>query len=146
MKKRRISWERIAGAGVRRFAHKIERNTKNLLVPNVLFEKFGIRYYGPIDGHDIPHLVKTFEHMKSKTEPVILHVITEKGRGYQPAIDKPGKFHGLGPYKVEDGSTSAGAPTYSELFGGGGDGFCEKGSQDHGHHGGHAGRDEIGNF
>lgn len=108
---------RIAGDSVRRLAHKIERNAKNLIIPNVLFEKFGIHYYGPIDGHDIPLLVKTFEHLKKQNEPVILHIITEKGRGYQPALEKPGKFHGLGPYKVEDGSVKAGAPTYSELFG-----------------------------
>ncbi|MGE9268147.1 MAG: 1-deoxy-D-xylulose-5-phosphate synthase [Verrucomicrobiales bacterium] len=108
---------KVAGDSVRKFAHKIERNAKNLLIPNVLFEKFGIHYYGPIDGHDIPLLVKTFEHLKKQKEPVILHIITEKGRGYQPALEKPGKFHGLGPYKVEDGSTKAGAPTYSELFG-----------------------------
>ncbi len=109
--------EKVAGPGARRFAHKIERNAKNMLLPNVLFEKFGLRYYGPIDGHDIPSLIKSLEHLKEKEEPVILHIITEKGRGYQPALDKPGKFHGLGPYKIEDGSTKAGAPTFSELFG-----------------------------
>ncbi|MDA1006514.1 MAG: 1-deoxy-D-xylulose-5-phosphate synthase, partial [Verrucomicrobia bacterium] len=58
-----------------------------------------------------------FDYLKRQDEPVILHIITEKGRGYQPALEKPGKFHGLGPYKVEDGSTESGAITYSELFG-----------------------------
>lgn len=109
--------EKVAGPGARKFAHKIERNAKNMIMPNVLFEKFGLRYYGPIDGHDLPSLIKSLEHLKEKDEPVILHIITEKGRGYQPALDKPGKFHGLGPYNVEDGSTAAGAPTFSELFG-----------------------------
>ena len=109
--------EKIAGSGVRKLAHKIERNAKNMLVPNVLFEKFGMRYFGPIDGHNIPLLIKTLEYLKDQNEPVILHIITEKGRGYQPALDKPGKFHGLGPYNIEDGSTAAGAPTFSELFG-----------------------------
>ena len=109
--------EKVAGPNARKFAHKIERNAKNMLVPNVLFEKFGLRYYGPIDGHDLPSVIKSLEHLKKKDEPVILHVITEKGRGYQPALDKPGKFHGLGPYNVEDGSTACGAPTFSELFG-----------------------------
>ncbi|BDS06220.1 1-deoxy-D-xylulose-5-phosphate synthase 1 [Oceaniferula spumae] len=109
---------KIGGEGVRKFAHKIERNTKNLILPNVLFEKFGLHYYGPIDGHDLPLLIKTFEHLKTRDEPVILHIITEKGRGYKPALANPGKFHGLGTYKVEDGSTAAaGNPTYSELFG-----------------------------
>lgn len=109
--------EKVAGPSARKFVHKVERNAKNMLLPNVLFEKFGLRYYGPIDGHDLPSLIKSLEHLKEKDEPVILHIITEKGRGYQPALDKPGKFHGLGPYNVEDGSTSSGAPTFSELFG-----------------------------
>lgn len=109
--------EKVAGPGARKFAHKIERNAKNMILPNVLFEKFGMRYYGPIDGHDLPSLIKSFEHLKEQDEPVILHIITEKGRGYQPALDKPGKFHGLGPYNIEDGSTASGAPTFSELFG-----------------------------
>ena len=110
--------EKIGGKGVRNFAHKIERNAKNLILPNVLFEKFGLRYYGPIDGHDLPLLIRTFEYLKEQDEPVILHIITEKGRGYKPALQNPGKFHGLGTYKIEDGSTAASDnPTYSELFG-----------------------------
>ncbi len=110
--------ERVGGKSARKFAHKVERNTKNLLIPNVIFEKFGVRYYGPIDGHDLPLLVRTFEYLKTQNEPVILHIITEKGRGYKPALDNPGKFHGLGAYKIEDGSTAAPAtPTYSEIFG-----------------------------
>jgi 1-deoxy-D-xylulose-5-phosphate synthase len=110
--------EKVGGENVRKFAHKVERNTKNLILPNVLFEKFGLRYYGPIDGHDLDLLIRTFEHLKTQEEPVILHIITEKGRGYDPATENPGKFHGLGTYKVEDGSTVvADTPTYSELFG-----------------------------
>ncbi|MGJ8675957.1 MAG: 1-deoxy-D-xylulose-5-phosphate synthase [Akkermansiaceae bacterium] len=109
---------KVGGESVRKFAHKFERNAKNLLLPNVIFEKFGLHYYGPIDGHDLPLLIRTFEHLKTKNEPVILHIITEKGRGYEPALENPGKFHGLGTYKVEDGSTVSGAtPTYSEIFG-----------------------------
>jgi 1-deoxy-D-xylulose-5-phosphate synthase len=110
--------EKIAGKAVRNLAHKVEEGAKNLLFPNVLFEKFGLRYYGPIDGHDINLLIKTFEHLKTLNEPVVLHVITEKGRGYKPAIANPGKFHGLGSYKIEDGSTdSAESATASEIFG-----------------------------
>jgi 1-deoxy-D-xylulose-5-phosphate synthase len=110
--------EKIAGKAVRNLAHKVEEGAKNLLFPNVLFEKFGLRYFGPIDGHDLPLLVRTFEHLKTLHEPVVLHIITEKGRGYQPALDNPGKFHGLGAYKIEDGSTDTTAtPTCSEIFG-----------------------------
>ena len=110
--------ERIAGKAVRTLAHKVEEGAKNLLFQNVLFEKFGMRYFGPIDGHDLPLLVRTFEHLKTLHEPVVLHIITEKGRGYQPALDNPGKFHGLGTYKIDDGSTDATAtPSCSDLFG-----------------------------
>ncbi|MCF7732315.1 MAG: 1-deoxy-D-xylulose-5-phosphate synthase [Akkermansiaceae bacterium] len=110
--------EKIAGKAARSLAHKVGEGAKNLLLPNVLFEKFGLRYYGPIDGHDLHLLVRTFEHLKTLHEPVLLHIITEKGRGYQPALDNPGKFHGLGAFKPEDGSThSSGPPTCSEIFG-----------------------------
>jgi 1-deoxy-D-xylulose-5-phosphate synthase len=110
--------EKIAGKAVRTLAHRVEEGAKNLLFQNVLFEKFGLRYFGPIDGHDVSLLVRTFEHLKTLHEPVVLHIITEKGRGYQPALDNPGKFHGLGTYKIEDGSTDAtDSPTCSDLFG-----------------------------
>ena len=110
--------EKILGKAVRKIAHRVEEGAKNLIFPNVLFEKFGMRYFGPIDGHNLPLLVKTFEHLKTLNEPVVLHIITEKGRGYQPALDNPGKFHGLGAYKVEDGSTdTVSTPTCSDIFG-----------------------------
>jgi 1-deoxy-D-xylulose-5-phosphate synthase len=110
--------EKVLGKAVRKIAHRVEESAKNLIFPNVLFEKFGLRYFGPIDGHNIPLLIKTFEHLKTLNEPVVLHIITEKGRGYQPALDNPGKFHGLGAYKIEDGSTDTVAtPTCSDIFG-----------------------------
>ena len=110
--------EKVAGKAARTLAHKMEESAKNLIFPNVLFEKFGLRYYGPIDGHDLPLLVRTFEHLKTLHEPVVLHIITEKGRGYQPALDNPGKFHGLGTYQIDDGSTDASpTPTCSDIFG-----------------------------
>ena len=110
--------ERIAGKSIRNIASRVESGAKNLLFPNVLFEKFGIRYFGPIDGHDTDLLIKTFEFLKEQEEPVILHVITEKGRGYEPAKANPMKFHGLGPYKTETGETPPGGdPTYSYLYG-----------------------------
>ncbi len=110
--------EKVLGKAVRKIAHRVEEGAKNLIFPNVLFEKFGLRYFGPIDGHNLPLLIKTFEHLKTLNEPVILHIITEKGRGYQPALDNPGKFHGLGAYKIEDGSTdTVSSPTCSDIFG-----------------------------
>ncbi|MEQ1839097.1 MAG: 1-deoxy-D-xylulose-5-phosphate synthase [Verrucomicrobiales bacterium] len=110
--------ERIAGKSIRSIAKKVETSAKNLLFPNVLFEKFGMHYYGPIDGHDIELLVKTFDFLKDQDEPVVLHVITEKGRGYEPAKANPMKFHGLGPYKTETGETPPGGEaTYSYIYG-----------------------------
>lgn len=109
--------EKIAGKGARMLARKVEEGAKNLLWPNVLFEEFGLNYYGPIDGHDIPLLIRTLEFLKEQTAPVILHVITEKGRGYEPALKNPGKFHGLGKYRVDTGDTDPTPhPTYSQIF------------------------------
>jgi 1-deoxy-D-xylulose-5-phosphate synthase len=110
--------EAIAGKTAAHLAHKVEEGVKNLLVPSVIFEELGLRYYGPIDGHDIPLLIKTFEFLKTQDEPVLLHILTKKGKGYEPAIAKPDKFHGLGKYKLETGETAPTlTPTYSETLG-----------------------------
>src|SRR5213595_1811669 len=99
-------------------AHKVEESVKGLLVPSVIFEELGLRYYGPIDGHDIPLLIRTFEFLKTQDEPVLLHILTKKGKGYEPAIKQPDKFHGLGKYKLETGETApTPTPTYSEIIG-----------------------------
>ncbi len=108
--------EKVAGKMARRIAHRIEEGAKNVLLPSVIFEEFGLRYFGPIDGHDIATLVHSFEFLKNHNEPVILHIITEKGRGYEPALANPGKFHGLGPYAIETGETPAAALTASDVF------------------------------
>ena len=118
--------EKIGGKVMRRLAGKVEESAKGLVlsassqptpVTSVLFEEFGFRYYGPIDGHDLPLLIKTFEFLKTANEPVLLHIITEKGRGYKPALDDPGKFHGLGKYNIETGETPPTAtPTYSAIY------------------------------
>ncbi|MEP7070854.1 MAG: 1-deoxy-D-xylulose-5-phosphate synthase [Verrucomicrobiota bacterium] len=110
--------EAVAGKSAVHLAHKVEEGVKNLLVPSVIFEELGMRYYGPIDGHDIPLLIKTFEFLKKQDEPVLLHILTKKGKGYDPAIAKPDKFHGLGKYKIDSGETAASpSPTYSETLG-----------------------------
>ena len=110
--------EYIGGKTAVHLAHKFEEGVKNLLVPSVIFEELGMRYYGPIDGHDIPLLTRTFEFLKTQDEPVLLHILTKKGKGYEPAIAKPDKFHGLGKYKIESGETAPSpTPTYSEYLG-----------------------------
>jgi 1-deoxy-D-xylulose-5-phosphate synthase len=85
--------------------------------PSVIFEELGLRYYGPIDGHDVATLIKTFEFLQTQDRPVLLHVLTQKGKGFRPAIEKQKKFHGLGPYDPETGETKPlGQRTYSEIF------------------------------
>ena len=111
-----VEW--LGGKTARKLAGKVEASVKNLLAPSVIFEDLGLRYYGPIDGHDIPLLVQTFEFLKTQEEPVILHILTKKGKGYAPALEKPDKFHGLGKFHLDTGDTAPSAtPTYSELLG-----------------------------
>jgi 1-deoxy-D-xylulose-5-phosphate synthase len=109
--------ERLAGKTAATVARRAEEAAKGLLWPSMLFEEFGLQYFGPIDGHNLPLLVETFKFLKSVDHPVLLHVLTQKGRGFQPALDKQKKFHGLGPYDPETGMTEpAGLPTYAEVF------------------------------
>ncbi len=82
---------------VRTGMRKIEESLKNLLVPGVIFDEMGIRYFGPIDGNDLPLLISTLENIKDINSPVLLHIITKKGRGYAQAEQNPAKFHGIGP-------------------------------------------------
>ena len=111
-----VEW--IGGKSARKLAHKIKSGVKQIIGPSVIFENLGLRYFGPIDGHDIPLLIRTFEFLKTLNEPVILHILTKKGKGYGPAIAKPDKFHGLGKYQPDTGETPASdTPTYSEIFG-----------------------------
>ena len=86
---------------------RAEEAAKGLLWPSVLFEEFGLTYYGPVDGHNLGLLIETFHFLKQQDRPVILHAITQKGRGFQPALEKQKKFHGLGPYDPETGKTES---------------------------------------
>jgi len=109
--------ERFGGKTAASVARKAEEAAKGMLWPSLLFEEFGLQYFGPIDGHNLPLLIETFKFLKTLDRPVLLHVLTQKGRGFQPAMDKQKKFHGLGPYDPETGMTQpAGLPTYSEIF------------------------------
>jgi 1-deoxy-D-xylulose-5-phosphate synthase len=109
--------ERFGGKAVRHVARKAEEAAKGLIGPGMLFEEFGLSYYGPVDGHNLPLLIETFKFLKQQNKPVVLHAITQKGRGFEPAIKKTKKFHGLGPYDPETGETKpTGQKTYSEIF------------------------------
>ena len=109
--------EKVGGKRVLKMARKAEEVAKGFLWPSVIFEELGLKYYGPIDGHDIATLIKTFEFLKTQDRPVLLHVLTQKGKGFEPALQKQKKFHGLGPYDPETGETApTGRRTYSEVF------------------------------
>jgi len=108
--------QRFGGKTAVNVVRRAEEAAKSMLWPSILFEEFGLQYFGPIDGHNIPLLIETFKFLKAENRPVLLHVLTEKGRGFQPALDGQKKFHGLGPYDPETGKTKAGQTTYSESF------------------------------
>jgi len=82
---------------------RIEEAIKSIIVPGVFFEELGIRYIGPVNGHDIPEMIRTFNAVKEFETPVIIHLITEKGKGYRHAEKMPEKFHGLSPFDLESG-------------------------------------------
>jgi 1-deoxy-D-xylulose-5-phosphate synthase len=88
---------------------------------SLLFEEMGLRYLGPVDGHDLPMLINLLEFAKNYDRPIVLHVLTKKGKGYEAALKFPEKFHGLGPYDVNTGNPVAakpGAPpNYQDVFG-----------------------------
>ncbi len=86
---------------------KTKSSIKQLFVPGMFFEDMGIKYLGPVDGHDIRALIRAFKDAKRVNGPVLLHVLTIKGKGYVPAEDNPSKFHGTGPYIIETGEALA---------------------------------------
>src|SRR5215467_422308 len=109
--------EKFGGKAARHIARKAEEAAKGIVGRGMIFEEFGLGYYGPIDGHNLPMLIETFRFLKQLDRPVILHALTQKGRGFQPALEKQKKFHGLGPYDPATGETKpAGQKTYSEVF------------------------------
>ena len=105
-----------------KYLHDLTSHVKNWIkrsiLPTTLFENMGLTYLGPIDGHDLPELIRVLRVAKSLNSPVLLHVVTRKGMGYQPAMDKPSKFHGVGKFDPETGEVlSKGGKTFSHTFG-----------------------------
>ena len=97
---------------------KTKNSIKQLLVPGMLFEDMGITYLGPVDGHDIKKLYKIFQEAKKIDHAVLVHVLTEKGKGYLPAEKMPSKFHGTGPFDIATGQqkSSGDKDTYTDVF------------------------------
>jgi len=108
------------GVEMNRVYNKWKRETKDFFMESSLFEKFGLRYVGPIDGHDLEDLTKNLEFARDCEQPILLHVITKKGKGLAAAIRSPEKFHGASPYDPATGESTrakGGAPNYQDVFG-----------------------------
>jgi 1-deoxy-D-xylulose-5-phosphate synthase len=115
-------WELLGslprGRKAQALAGRIKEGLQNLVVPTVLFEEMGLKYFGPIDGHDLAVLEETLSDLKRFDQPVLLHVMTQKGRGYGPAEQDASTFHGVGVFDPETGTASKGSRrTYTHVFG-----------------------------
>ncbi len=102
-------------------AKRAEESLKSFMTPGMLFEGFGFDYFGPIDGHNIDEMTETLHNVAQIKGPVLLHVLTKKGKGYAPAENNQSKFHGVGPFNSETGevnvSQPGGAASYTKVFG-----------------------------
>ncbi len=109
------------GPSLMKFLSKAKRDTKELIAPSSIFEKMGIRYLGPIDGHDVQSLVRFFEFAKTSDEPIVLHLLTQKGKGFPVALEEPEKWHGSGPFDKVTGkskpSSPSAPPKFQDVFG-----------------------------
>lgn len=112
------------GKRLRRLLSRAKGGLKKFIVPNMLFEELGLKYLGPVDGHDVEALIKVLKRAKKEKDPVIIHVRTKKGKGYRPAEERPNDFHGVSSFNIETGESVkiASKPTYSDVFG---DKMCE---------------------
>ncbi|MBI5399413.1 1-deoxy-D-xylulose-5-phosphate synthase [Candidatus Saganbacteria bacterium] len=116
--------KRIPRVGVPLFdaARKLKDRTKHLVISfkvDVIFEELGFKYFGPIDGHNIPLIMSTLQHAREVEGPVLIHVLTKKGKGYPPAEKNPSRFHGIGPFDIKTGEmlNESGQNTYTAAFG-----------------------------
>jgi len=112
----------VFGDGVVDFAKNVEESVKNLFSPGMLFEELGFRYFGPIDGHDLPKLCDTLRFVRGMTGPRVIHVMTQKGKGFAFAEDNQEKWHGLAAYDPVTGEArkqASGPPTWTQVFGDG---------------------------
>lgn len=105
------------GPGMVDAMRKTKSSIKQIIIPGMLFEDMGLTYLGPVDGHNIPQLIKTFQEAKRFEGPILVHVLTQKGRGYESAMRHPARFHGAGPFDVKTGlPVGKSNPTYTDVF------------------------------
>ena len=112
----------LARGTIQAFLSRLDKSIKNIIVPGMLFEEMGFRYFGPIDGHDLDELIKTLDTIKDIEKPVLLHVITKKGKGMPVAEDDPVKYHGVKANGKSNGSTKnitkqEEVPSFQDAFG-----------------------------
>jgi len=122
--------EKVLGAmpPILELAKRAEEHVKGMVIPGTLFEEFGFNYIGPIDGHDIDVLVTTLSNLKQRQGPQLLHIATQKGKGYKLAEEDPCRYHGVAKFNPEDGVAEAsGKLTYTQVFG---DWLCDIAAQD----------------
>lgn len=106
------------GRKIYNFTHRVKRAVKDVLLSCSMFEDMGFAYLGPVDGHDVRQLTRLLRYAKDMETPVILHVRTTKGKGYEPAERNPDAFHGVSPFHIEDGTSIREAkPGFSSVFG-----------------------------
>ncbi len=107
------------GGSMLELAKKAEESFKNLIVPGMLFEELGFTYFGPIDGHDMSFLFETLGNIKNINGPVLLHLVTKKGKGYKPAEERPDEFHGVGSFDIATGKTTklGESRSFTDVFG-----------------------------
>ncbi len=117
------------GPDIAKVEQKVEEAVKGILVPSIMFEEFGLRYLGPMDGHNLPKVIETLEWAKRQETPVLLHVLTKKGKGYEKAVEDPATFHGCGPFDIATGKSppkkEGTPPNYQDVFGDAMVRFCE---------------------
>ena len=115
---RRVTGATAVGRGLYRFTHRAKQAVKNAVLHCSMFEDMGFTYLGPVDGHDVNYLTRLLRYAKELNSPVLLHIKTIKGKGYAPAEREPDRFHGVGPFRVEDGAPlSPGGESFSCVFG-----------------------------
>ena len=107
------------GRRIQTIVHRIDEGIKGLIVPGMFFEELGFRYFGPIDGHNLTQLIKTFRQIQSLSGPIFVHVLTRKGKGYKYAEEDAPRFHGVSPFERSTGVvvTKNSIPTYTSVFG-----------------------------
>ncbi|MBN2410899.1 1-deoxy-D-xylulose-5-phosphate synthase [candidate division KSB1 bacterium] len=108
-----------AGSHIRRGVKRIQDALKSFVIPGLLFERMGFRYFGPVDGHNIAGLIRLFREVQRLHGPIVIHVLTKKGKGYEPAEKNASVFHGLGKFDLETGNIikKSEIPTFTSIFG-----------------------------